>query len=78
MKSKKPEFTAKLVANAAAIAQLVDEYTIDSPPKGAITVEEFSRKIRRGRHTAKAILEKSKMRRGMFKGTNGKATLYFF
>ena len=60
------------------MAALIAEHSVPMPPKGAMTAAQFAAKIGRSPHTAKAILEKSKLRKGQFRAGNGKATTFYY
>ena len=76
MSHQKPSSLNQAASNL--LAALITENTLAIAPKGAMTVQDFATKINRSHHTAKAILEKSKLRRGIFKGPNGKATTFYY
>ena len=77
MKSSRLDFTAEQVANSA-LAALIAEHSLPLPPKGALTAAQFAAKIGRSPHTAKAILEKSKLNSGSFRASNGKAATFYY
>lgn len=77
MKSNKLEFTAEQITNSA-LAALIAQHTVALPPKGAMTIAQFAAKIKRAPRTARLILEKSKLRRGVFRNAAGKATMFYW